>query len=336
MQAEKIGLTRFFLWIDAAATGGTSGVRFRPKADIASEAVTGQSARMKMLRLIGLMMALFLPGTAARAALAQRSAQIGDTYEIRRIQDSLSQGSNASSGTSHDQDTIIERIEAVRPDGLELVFDLPKGATADERRQSWQFPARVFEPHEGPFKLLNAPELEGRLDAWLKWGKMSREACGHWIFTWNAFKIECDPQSVIETIQAFHPRLDDLRAGALYRDADALAPAPLTKKEAGAQGSSFTALLAIDPKVVQRDRAQADVVVGEIMRKPVSLDTALAKRAKEAVSGTIEVTINVDGGGQMRRLTKVTRSQTKNADGGLQTDVVTETIDRHLVSSTRP
>jgi hypothetical protein len=289
---------------------------------------------MELLRLPILMMAFLLPAMSVWAEPAHRSARIGDTYEIRRTQDSSTEGSNASSGSAHDQDTIIERIEAVRPDGTELVFDLPTEATAQERRQSWQFPARVLEPPEGPLKLLNAPELEKRIDDWLKWAKIPREACGRWIFTWNAFKIECDPQSVIETIHAFHPEVHGLRAGTLYRDKSALAPAPLTESAKGPQGSTYVTSLAIDPKVVQRDRAQADVVVGEILRKPITLDAALAQRAKETVSGTIDVTIDVDADGNLRQLTKVTRSQTKDAAGALRTDVVTETLERRLVSST--
>jgi hypothetical protein len=290
---------------------------------------------MKTLRLTGLLIALLLPPMASHAEPAQHAVDVGDTYEITKTRNSSSQGSNASSGSSHDQDTLFERIEAVRPDGLEVVFDLPQQATKEERQQTWQFPARLLKQHDGQLQLLNAPELEKRIDAWLNWGKMTREACGHWIFTWNAFKIECDPQSVIETVQQFDPRLPELRAGALYRDAHALLPTPLAMKVSSSKGSMFTAMMAIDPKAIQRDRADADVIIGEITRKPVSRDAALAERAKEAVSGTIEVTIDADAAGNLRRLTKVTRLQTKKTDGTVQTETVTETIERRLLSSTK-
>jgi hypothetical protein len=294
--------------------------------------MSGQSACVKLIGLTSLVLVLSLPAVASSAEPSQRSPQVGDTYEITRVQDSSSEGSDESSGTSHDQDAIIERIEAIRPDGLEVVFDLPKDATADERRQTWQFPARVFEPREGPLQLLNASELEKRVDAWLKWGKMTREACGHWIFTWNAFRIECDPQSVIGAINTFAPRLGDLHAGTLYRDQHALRPVPLTMKSSDSNGSTFTALLAIDPNAVRRERAEADVVAGEIMQKPVGLDAALVQRANEAVSGTILVTIDTDAGGSLRRLTKLTKSQTKKPDGTVQTETVTEILSRRRLS----
>jgi hypothetical protein len=304
------------------------------KADVANATTIAQSAQMKTLRLTCLLLGPLLSPMAAHTKPTGRAVRVGDTYEITKTRDSASKGSDASSGSSHDQDTLIERIQAVTSDGLEAVFDLPQQATQEERQQTWQFPARVFERHNGQLQLLNAPELEKRADAWLKWAKMTREACGHWIFTWNAFKIECDPQSVIETVQEFDPRLPDLRAGTSYQDAHALLPAPLRTKTTSSEGSTFTATMAIDPTAVQRDRARADVVIGEIMRKPVTLDAALVERAKEAVSGTIEVTIEADAGGNLRRLTKVTKSQTRKPDGTVQTETVTETIERRRLSST--
>lgn len=307
-----------------------------PVADVARATTIAQSAPMKMLPFTALSMALLLPATAGHTEPAQQAFRVGDTYEITKTRDSSSQGSDASSGSSHDQDTLIERIEAVRPDGLEVVFDLPQQATKEDRRRTWQFPARLFEPRDGQLQLLNGPELEKRVDAWLKWGKVTREACGHWIFTWNAFKIECDPHSVIETVQQFDPRLPDLRAGALYRDAHALRPAPLTMKASSSEGSTFTAVMPIDPKAVQHDRAEADVVIGEIMRKPVTLDAALVQREKEAVSGTIEVTINADAGGNLLSMTRVTKSQRKKSDGTVQTETVKETLERRLLSSRKP
>ena len=121
--------------------------------------------------------------------------QVGATYEITLVRDSAQKGSNGSSGSSHDQDTIIERVARLRADGEELQYDLPNAATADERARNWQYPARVFKPAAGPPQLINGPVLEARVDGWLKASGLSRSARGHWIFTWTAVRIECDPQS---------------------------------------------------------------------------------------------------------------------------------------------
>ncbi|MFM9469851.1 hypothetical protein ACKI1K_44845, partial [Streptomyces scabiei] len=84
--------------------------------------------------------------------------------------------------------------------------------------------------------------------------------------------------------------------------------------------STFSAKLAIDPKVVQQGLAQADVVVGEISRKPVTLDAALVAHAKDVVSGTIEVTIDADSSGKWNRIATVLRKTTKKADGAIENE----------------
>lgn len=261
------------------------------------------------------------------------SFRAGETYEVTRTKDSVSEGSDGSSGSSHDQDTLVEQVLAVGPDGMEVLFDLPASATDDDRRGNWQFPARIFKPIGGPAKLLNAVELEGRVDDWLKLSEMTREECGKWIFTWNAFRIECDPQSVVPTVQAFDPNLPELREGALYRDDHALGPVPLTKARGTSGGSNFTATLSIDPKTVQKDRAEADVVVGEIVGKPVTFEVALSERAKETISGSITITIEVDASGKWSRIAKVTRAKTEEPGGDVKDETQTEILQRRLISS---
>ena len=227
--------------------------------------------------------------------------QVGDTYEITLTRDTAQLGSNRSSGSSHDKDTIIERVIGLRADGVELEYDLPKAATAEEKGGNWQFPARVFKPFDGPAQLLNAPELEARVDGWLKAAGWPRTVCGHWIFTWNAFRIECDPQSAIKTVELFDLTSADLREGALYQETEALGSGKLARKPAGPDGAILSVEMPVDPDAVRRARAESDVVVGEIMKKPVSLDAALLERAREIVSGTISVTFETDTAGNVRR-----------------------------------
>jgi hypothetical protein len=261
-----------------------------------------------------------------------QAPQVGDTYEITLVKDSAQQGSNGSSGSSHDKDTIIEQVTGVRADGLELQYDLPNTTTADERTKIWQFPVRVFKPFGGPAQLLNGPELEARLDGWLKAASLSRTACGHWIFTWNAFRIECDPQSVIKTVQSYDLRSADLREGGLYQDSEAGSSGKLARKAGGLDGQTFDVEMPVDADAVRRARAESDVVVGEIMKKPVSLEAALHERAGEIVSGTISVAFETDPAGYVRRRTKVTKLDIKRPDGRSETQTVTETLERRPIS----
>ena len=102
---------------------------------------------------------------------------------------------------------------AARDTGIELEYDLSRDAKAEDRARIWQFPARVFKPSNGPMQLLNASELEARLEVWLKAAGWDRSVCGRWIFTWNAFRIDCDPQSIIKAIEAIDLWSFDLRVG---------------------------------------------------------------------------------------------------------------------------
>src|SRR5665213_1471071 len=149
------------------------------------------------------------------------------------------------------------------------------------RASNWQFPARVFKPFGGPAQLLNGPELETRVGGWPKAAGWSRTVCGHLIFTWNAFRIECDPQSVMKTVQSFDLRSADVREGAPYQETEARSSGKLARKEAGPDGAILAVDMPVDPDGVRRARAESDVAVGEIMNKPVSLGAALVERAGE-------------------------------------------------------
>ena len=288
---------------------------------------------MKLIGFTGIVGALLLPAIVARAGALPLAPQVGDTYEITLTRDSAQQGTHGSSGSSHDEDTIIERVIGVRADGLELQYDLPSAATADARARNWQFPARVLKPFGGPTQLLNGPELEARVDGWLKAAGWPRTVCGHWIFTWNAFRIECDPQSVIKMVQSFDLRSADLREGAPYQETEARGSGKLARKAAGPDGEIFAVEMPVDPDAVRRARAESDVVVGEIMNKPVSLDAALRERAREIVSGTISVAFETDPAGNVRRRTKVTKLDIKGADGRSETETATETLERRRLIS---
>lgn len=285
--------------------------------------------------IASLMLVVGAPVANARDEPSPLGPQAGDTYEIRLERESKEEGSDGSSGSSTDRDTIVERVIAVRDDGLELEYDLPQAITEQDRTANWQFPVRVFKPNRGPMQLLNLSELEARVDGWLKAAKWTRDVCGRWIFTWNAFRIECDPQSVLKTIEAFDLGSADLQDGAPYRDKEALGFAPLKKQAAGAEGATFTAELKVNPEAVRQARAESDVVVGEIMKKPVTLDAALQARATEAISGTILVTFETDSIGNTRRRTRVIKLEIKEVNGVVETKTVSETVERQPVGRTK-
>ena len=300
---------------------------------IADKTRVVHSAHMKPFGITGVITALLVPAFHARAEVPQPVPTIGDEYEISWSSESSSQTSDGSSSQSHNRDTVLERVIGGREFGLELEYDLPKDAKAEDRARIWQFPVRVLRPSNGPMQLLNRHELELRLESWLKAAGWTRDVCGRWFFTWNAFRIDCDPQSVIKAIEALDFRSANLREGALYQVADARGPGTLTKETTEPNATRFAVVMEIDPATIHRTRAESDVAIGEIMQKAVTLDAATRERKKESVSGTISVTFDIDSAGNVRRRTKITKLEIKRPDGVSESKIVTETVERHLSSS---
>jgi len=274
--------------------------------------------------------ALLLPSACAEAP--KSAPKVGEEYEISQAYENSEQASDGASGSSRGRNTFLERVVGAREGGLELEFDLSRDATAQDRARTWQFPVRVFKPSTGPLQLLNRPELEARLEGWLKAAGWTRAVCGRWIFTWNAFLIDCDPQSVVRMLEALDMRPANLRDGAPYEIAGARRPGTLTRSPAGPDGGeTFAVAMEVDPEAVRRARAESDVAVGEIMRQPVTLEAALRARADESVSGTISVTFVTDARGNVRRRTKVTKVETKAPNGRSESRTATETVERRPV-----
>lgn len=282
-----------------------------------------------MFRILALVAAgLALTGDAlARQALAPD--RVGDTYEIQLTNATESATDDGSSSSrSSSGGLLIERVVALRDDGLELVFDLPPDATAEERARDWQWPARVIKSADGSLQLLNAPELGARIEAWLILGGFPREACGQWIFTWNAFRIECDPQSVISALAPFDLRVQDLRDGAPYSLPGGLEPASLRAESTGPGGSVFVGEAAIDPHAMRRERAESDVVVAQIMGDPKTLEAAMESRASEQIAGTITLTLTTDAQGRVTRRTTVVRLIITDPEGVVERTRSTQTVER--------
>ena len=288
-----------------------------------------------MLRLLALTVALLAFAGDARAQQTPPRDQPGDAYEIRLTNVTESSSDDGSSSSSRSGGWLIERVVAVRDDGVELEFDLPAEATEAERARDWQWPARVLKSADGSLSLLNTPELEARIEAWLTLGGMTREACGHWIFTWNAFKIECDPQSVLDTLAPYDLRVGEVREGAPYGERGGLGAAPLRLDSSGPDGSTLVAETPVDPDSVRRLRAESDVMVGEIMGEPTTLEAALEARASEQVTGTITTTLVTDANGRVTRRTTVARTTTE-ADGVTEHATGTLTVERRPVEAREP
>ncbi|NYT43060.1 hypothetical protein HZY97_19960 [Sphingomonas sp. R-74633] len=264
-----------------------------------------------------LLAALLAPGLASAQAA-------GDQFQLVRTTQSEQRSANAMS-SSQNSDALLERVVAVMPAGIELEYSLPPGSQGD-----WTFPLRVFQPQSGPRQLRDRPELEKRIDAWLKNANLTRAACGHWVSGWNTFRIECDPEAALRTIDSFAIGQLALADGAPYTDAQAERPVPLKAKP---DGKGFTAELAMDPKRIREDLAQSDLAAAELNGQKLDLDAARKAHASDQVSGTIKVTI--DTAGETRRRARIA-TVTITRNGQTETRTTTEIVERRPVRPAAP
>lgn len=277
---------------------------------------------------------IFLLATAALLPDAAPAPlpKVGDTHEITLTYQTSGKSSEGATSEASGGQAIVERVVAVRADGIELQYDLPETYPPDSRAIVWQFPARIFRPHSGPPRLINRAELETRLEAWLKRAKMNRGACGRWIFTWTANRIECDPQSAVDMVEAFDLGPAGLREGTSFRVAEARAPVPVTRQSASAQGSAFAAEMDLDPDAVRRAQAASEIAAGEMLGEPVTAEAAARKWAGKSISGKISVGFETDPAGRIWRRTKVTSFEIRGPDGEVETSTTTETLKRNRVA----
>jgi hypothetical protein len=84
----------------------------------------------------------------------------------------------------------------------------------------------------------------------------------------------------------------------------------------------------VDPNVVRQERTEADIVVAEIMRKPMTREEAIRVRSAEQVSGTIKITFETDAAGRPYRRTRVTELKIREPSGRTETRMATETLER--------
>lgn len=226
---------------------------------------------------------------------AHAEVEVGDDFEIRRSYSTKSEA-EGSSGSSSGQTTYIERVLSTGPDGVLLEYSLPQ-----EREEpvlaDWHFPVQILRLGENPPVIANVSELEARRDKWLAEAQIPLEACGSWYFTWNAFQVDCDPQSVLQTVAALAIQPAALAPGAMVHEEFTLEASRLALLERSGEGAVWSADFAIDPDAVRRSRSESDVVVGQILGEPISYDEALAKRQDDEISGTVTVkfAVNADG-----------------------------------------
>lgn len=317
---------------------GCAGVRVRDCGVALGTNSAGQSGsrdavlhrrKLKQQKVSALKNRYFFPGFVVPAILmgiSQASAEAaGDLYKLVLKRHSEYQEGDRGSGSSDDTDVIV--VRTIGPQDFE--YDLPSSATRKDREVSWQLPARIRLSIDGSMTLLNVAELEIRRDQFLKTAGWTKETCGRWIFTWNAFKIECDPQSALIIVERFQIQPKVLADGSPFEMKGAIGSVPMKCAHKSAGGQTCAVLLPLDADNARRELAESDVVVGEIIGKPISALDAVKSRAETQITGTIEVIFEADLSGIVGKRTTIVHSEQREPGGqtrkSISTSVLTQT-----------
>lgn len=263
---------------------------------------------------------------------ALAAPQVGEVYEIKLSYENTSKSADGYSNSSASGHTVIEEhVIAIRDDGLILRYDLPASTEPNERPRQWQLPVDILKAKDGTLKLIDPGQLEKRRDVWLATAKIPAKSCGQWYFSWAAFKIECDVQSALDIVSAYRIP-ENLKTGDAYSESGTLALAVFTREEHKTL-DTWVAKLDIDPDYIRRQNAQADVIVGQISRQPVSFDAALEKQRQRDITGSITVTVNQDRTGNPMCLVRETLIRILSPDGQILNVRKRELIERKLVKT---
>lgn len=254
-------------------------------------------------------------GLLASSSLSA-APQVGTSTLIVSETETKTSG-DGSQGSSQDRDTIVERVVDVSEAGTELLYDLLAEPTPEQRGIDWHFPLRVLQPRSGAPVLLNRAELEERRDRWLNKAGLTRSACGHWVFTWNAFKIDCEPEAVLAALEPPDLGLGKLAGGV---------------RTSTSGGSQVKFVVPVDPEQVRQDAVDSDLAVAEIMRQQTTREAAVRAHAADRISGTVSITFELDKSGAVLRRTKTT-NMTVETGGKKETRLKAQTVERRPVAA---
>ncbi|MEM1379965.1 MAG: hypothetical protein AAGH41_04985 [Pseudomonadota bacterium] len=258
--------------------------------------------------------------------------EAGEVYEITVVSTSESERSDGS-GSANSRYGFVETIIARERGGTVIEYDLPFGTSEQEREREWQFPARVLQGVDGSLSLLNADDLNARLETWLQAAEIDRSLCGTWFFTWNAFKVECDVETVLDTVAAVNVRHPTIGEGVMYKDPAAAVAGPLTATDTP---ETLRVVGSLNADGYRQDEAEGKRALAQILGvQPPTLEDAIAAQADDEITGSITTTFTLGEDGQVSSRVRRIEIAVTYPDGTFERRTTTETLTRRRVTAAR-
>lgn len=286
------------------------------------------------MRLILLVLSLLMAGGSlgAEESVFQERFAEGDEFEIVSTYETKSEG-DSSSGSSRGTNAYTERVLSVKPAGIIREFDVRLEADEERELADWQFPAQVRDRVGLNPSLANRAELEARRDAWLTAAQLSQEACGKHYFTWTVFKVECDPEEILTLIDELDLTKMDFRDGAQIDFPGALSAARLNRLNDDGGLEVYGVEFEIDPDDVRASRAEAAVVIAQLLGKPITLSDAQAEQARIDYSGTINVRYEISHDRNLMRRIVESNLLIMDVKGAMESEYSKRTVERKRAGS---
>ncbi|MEQ3648906.1 hypothetical protein [Hyphomonas sp.] len=280
-------------------------------------------------RWLGIISGVFLISACVIESSRPSTPEIeGTNFEVRVSYENKSEG-GSSNGSSRGHSTLAERILKADRSGVLIEYDFPEDTTEEERLPEWRYPTRLLVESNGTVRLMNADELETRNFDWRSRANISEDACGSWYFTWNAFKVECDPNSMIADLEAFRVPVLHIQEGTEISEPGAVSAEPLLLTQKSPR--RFRANFDLDPEVIRQARAEEDVIVSKFLDDdPITFDQALERRAAEEISGTLTTTLELDNEGRVVKRTRLSLISITLPDGLSERQTSSQTTIREI------
>lgn len=274
------------------------------------------------------------PAVAAAFAMIPTGSALaaeGEWYRIAVSYETQTEGAGSSS-SSRGRTVYSEQILSDSGDCTVKRFDIVDEEGRERPLAEWQWPVEVERCGNEARRMLNLPEMEARLATFLETADIPREACGRHYFTWNVFRIECDPQAVLPTIEAIDLGSLTLADGAEYAQSGIPRSATLVMVSADDGMITLRTEFAVDPVRFREETARTEVVVGDVMGEAVSYKDALAQAQKMEVSGSIVITFEKATDMSSIRQSVVTRLIVEEPGDGQETRYSKVTTHRKRVA----
>lgn len=284
---------------------------------------------MRLYLFLSAIIASATPLAAEANAGSDRVSWLQLEYETSSV--SSDDGSNSSSSG---RQSLIETVVRNTDDGVVLRYDLPRDEAGDAKTGFWYFPTDVLEKPDGSLELLDVDSVKSRIDHWLTQRNIPRKACGLWTHGGGfPYQVDCNPDSILDQIEAFDLRIPGLEADAEFPHPMASSPGILERLTAPRTGYFVT--VSIDQQKARSEEAKNALILAQMLGQDLPCEQAESDAAQTDIRGSIRMEFDLGPTGSVVRLSNRTSVVVKNPDGTSETRTSLVTVERHDVEAAK-